>query len=158
MLKIKKQALIKTKSDGIDSLYNKYGAMLLGYIFEIVKDQKLAEDFLVKVFCDLSYSLDELDWDKKSSWSQLQRFARKRLAAFTTIPEDEAIADRGSLVYSSRNKHFGQLNHEQQHVFYAMYYHGKSVAAISAELNKTEDLIRKILKEAFAILRKDAES
>ena len=42
---------------------------------------------------------------------------------------------------------------EQEQVFCGMHYHGKSTATLAAELGKSEDAVKIILKESFTIIR-----
>ncbi|MDO7742605.1 MAG: hypothetical protein MUP99_02495, partial [Pedobacter sp.] len=66
--------------------------------------------------------------------------------------------EEGLTLQHSRGAYFGQLTKEQKHIFSEVYYYGKTIAAISIDLDKTEDSIRKTLKEAFAIMRKSGEN
>jgi hypothetical protein len=155
MLKINRQELTVSKPESVRCLYDKYGGMLLGYIFEIVRDRKLAEEYLVQIFCDLSTQINEIDWEETNSWCQLQSFARAKLITLTaTVKLGDIPGRTGTSVYNLRNRYLEQMTDLQQQVFYSVYYHGKSITAISAEQNETEDLIRRTLKEAFAIMKK----
>jgi len=137
-------------------LYDRYAGMLLGYIFEIVKDSKLAEDCLVRIFCELSAEFGAENAGGPQNWSQLQRFARGKLGP---LPVVSAKVARGDLALRrSDDLYLAALSAEQKQVFLEIYYHGKTVAMLAAELNKTEEFIRKTLKEAFAILRKSGEN
>jgi len=131
----------------------------LGYIFEVVRDHQLAESYLVQLFCELSQQFNENEWQGTGNWCRLQRFAREKLIDFTREIKSAKIHSQTGLVwYNSDSKYLGQLTDEQRKVFYDIYYRGRTIAAISAELNKTEDLIRKTLKEAFTIMRKNGEN
>jgi tRNA(Met) C34 N-acetyltransferase TmcA len=159
MLEINQEALVANRAASIRCLYEKYGGMLLGYILEIVKDQKQAEQYLVQVFCDISLQYDEIDWAGTNRWIQLQRFARAKLSLFTHAATERLPVTRTGLPeHGSRNQIFDQLSDEQQQVFYAIYYQGKTISTISTELNRTEGSIRKALKEAFSIMRKSGEN
>lgn len=153
MLKVDRKVFIGNKPESLESLYQRHGGMLLGYIFEVVQDRKLAEKYLVEMFCELSQQFDQMNWNGTNSWCQLQRFAKGWLTVIignARYFEPRAVT---GLVHSSCNKYLEQLNHEQRQVFCDVYYHGKMIPVISKELNKTEDSIRKTLKEAFAIMR-----
>lgn len=159
MQEVNQQALVENKAEDIRSLYDKYGGMLLGYILEVVKDRQQAEEYLVQVFCEISQRFDEIIWTKTNRWMQLQRFTRAKLMAFATTTQKSATAnDVGLIVHTSRNTLFEQLSDEQQQVFYAVYYQGKTISTISTELNRTEGSIREALKEAFSIMRKSGEN
>lgn len=159
MQEINQQALVEHQAEDIRSLYDKYGGMLLGYILEIVKDRKQAEEYLVQVFCEISQQFDEIIGTKTNRWIQLQRFTRIKLMAFASVRPESAIAnDAGLIVHSSRNALFEQLSEDEQQIFYAVYYQGKTISTISTELNRTEGSIREALKEAFSIMRKSGEN
>lgn len=158
MLKVDRKVFIENKPESLESLYQRHGGMLLGYIFEVVQDRKLAEKYLVEMFCELSQQFDQMNWNGTNSWCQLQRFAKGWLMVIignTRYFEPRAVT---GLMHSSCNKYLEQLNNEQRQVFCDVYYHGKMIPVISKELNKTEDSIRKTLKEAFAIMRKSGEN
>ena len=159
MLKINRQVVIEDNAETIRSLYNRHAGMLLGYIYEVVKDRKLSEELLVQVFCELSEQFDQINWDGTNSWCQLQRFAKERLSAFhESIKDCDEPPATSLMMEGQRNRHLKQLTEEQRQIFCGMYYHGKSIAEISEELKITEDLTRKALKEAFAIMRKGGEN
>ena len=159
MLKTNRQVSVESNAENLRNLYDRHAGMLLGYIIEVVKDRKLAEEWLVKLFCDLSLHIHEINWENTSSWCQLQRFAKSRLAHFNTANKQLEVNSAGGLVmHSGHNKYLERLTDEQKIVFCNVYYHGKSTADISIELNKPEVVIRKTLKEAFAIMRKGAEN
>jgi len=46
------------------------------------------------------------------------------------------------------------MTDEQKQVFYETYYGGKKVPQVAAQLNKSEESIKKALMEAFTILRR----
>jgi len=155
MLKVDKQALLRDTHVDIRGIYNKYAGMLLGYIFEIVKDHDLAEEYLVRIFNDLNKQFSEVDWDDTNTWCQLLRFAKKVLAEYHMASRNCAPRSPAVLVvHNTRHENFNHLNDEQKKVFCDVYYNGKGITEISTELNQTEAVIRKTLKEAFAIIRK----
>ncbi len=156
MLKIERRPSLAQQPVTPHDLYDRYGAMLLGYIVEIVKDRTVAEQYLIKIFCDLSKEFDDINWSEGSMWIQLQRFAKSKLAVF--IGTSDGSGSPGGIEKHTSNKHLERLNHEQRIIFCEIYYNRKKVAEIAIELNKTEDSIRKTLKEAFAIMRNDSEN
>jgi len=157
MLKIERRPSLAQQPVSPHDLYDRYGAMLLGYIVEIVKERTVAEQYLIKIFCDLSKEFDDINWSDGSMWIQLQRFAKDRLAVLidTSVNSYSPVA---GIEKHTGNKQLEKLNHEQRIVFCEIYYNRKKIAEIAMELNKTEDSIRKTLKEAFAIMRNDSEN
>lgn len=147
--------MIENNQATVRSLYDRHAGMLLGYIFEIVKDRKLAEEYLVKIFCEISQHLNELNWDGTNNWCQLQRFAQRKLSQLT---HTEVFVEGTGIANGLDNKYTEHFTAEQHLVFHDVYYHGKSIEVISKELNKPEDSIRKTLKEAFAIMRRSCEN
>lgn len=157
MLKIDKQIHPESRLSQIQELYNKYASMLFGYINEVVKDPQLAEDHLVKIFCNISNQFDKTNWDEINSWRQLHQFAKNKIAGFSEIPKinGSARASKDRFKPDSGGKYAARLSEDQQKVFCYSYHHGKTLDAISRELNKPVDSIRRLLKEAFIIIRQD---
>ncbi|EDM36526.1 hypothetical protein PBAL39_24700 [Pedobacter sp. BAL39] len=154
MLEHPPQILANNRPTDIRSLYETHAGMLLGYIYDVVKDHRVAEDYLEKIFSAVSIQFDDINWNGTSTWCQLQRFAKNQLLAFTAekqIPSTTTTALNNQ--YS--NAYLDQLSDLQKQVFCAIYYEGKSTASLSAALHQTEDSIRKALREAFAIIRKE---
>ena len=157
MLEINQQALAKNRTAYIHSLYERYSGMLLGYIFEVVKDRAQAEECLVQLFCELVKQADGKECT--CNWLELQRLARNKLMTFTnTFKDSHPPVASGLVTQSSGDDYLQQLTTVQRQVFYDVYYHGKSVEKISMELNETEGSIRKILKEAFVIMRQSGKN
>ena len=46
------------------------------------------------------------------------------------------------------------MGEEQKRVFCYVYYQGKTISQLAVEFGKSEESIRKALKEAFAIIKK----
>jgi len=159
MLKTDTQALVENKPESVRDLYDRYAGMLLGYIFEIVKDSKLAEEYMVHIFCELAAQFKDKNWEGPVNWCQLQRFAQRKMADLPGVslhsgePRIPGVTRNGS-----KDKYLELLTSTQQQIFIDIYYHGKTTAALSVELNKTEEFIRKTLKEAFVIIRKSGEN
>jgi hypothetical protein len=132
-------------------LYNRYGAMLLGYILEVVKTPATAEQFLVDIFNDLQpEDIQAVTRYGVNTFCQLQVIARKKLSSFKATVNE--CADDDTTVIKGNN-FIDMMQPEQQVVFCGMHYHGKSAAKLAAELNKPEGAIRQLLKEAFLIIR-----
>lgn len=128
--------------------------MLLGYIFDVVKDDKLAEQYLVDTFKDVSVQVNEFAADAANDYCKLQLLARKKLAPFFDTIKNCAVTDTVANGNDTRtNKYIERMNNGQQIVFCGIHYHGKTVGAMAKELNTGEDAIRRLLKEAFAIIR-----
>jgi hypothetical protein len=142
--------LTDNKMQATHSLYERYSSMLLGYIVEVVKDRVTAEQCLVSVFNELPAHVHEVN-----SWVTLLLFAKKRLSNFTgTTQSGELNADGNNGMVIS-NRFVNSMTHEQQLIFCGVYYHHKAVGVLAKELDSTEENIRKVLKQAFAIIRKN---
>lgn len=159
MLKNNQQAAIRQTSERISTIYQAYSGMLLGYITEVVKDRTLAEEYLVRIFCALAGQPDRLNRAEGYTWEELRKFARAQLSELmhplrqlSTGPAPKPA------VRGPENKYLEKLSEPQRHVFCGIYYQGKSVAVLSAELNQPEEKIRKTLKEAFLLMRKSGEN
>lgn len=148
------QTLLAAQPTSISTLYDGYADKLLGYIFEIVKDRKVAEQYLVRIFNEISSThFNKLDWDGTNTWCQLMRFAKNHLAAFDdAVAGCEAPANAISTNHSP-NKYLEKMTDLQKLVFCNFYYHKKSTAQLSTELGTPEDVIRKALREAFTLIK-----
>lgn len=154
MLKTEQNTLVETKQDRLREIYTRHGSKLFGYIYEVVKNQKTAEEYLIKIFQDIAMQPDERNLEAAENWMFLQRFAKNRLAVFVNSIQSCDPVDQASLKQFSGNRYLEILNEEQKRIFCDVYYHGKTIHEIAIALNQTEDLTRKILKESFAIMRK----
>jgi hypothetical protein len=145
------ETLLQTKATTIHGLYNVYAGMLMGYIFEIVKDKTLAEEYLVKTFGSVNKQFNEINWSD-NKWCLLQRFAKNELAEFNKALKD---CDPPATITSpnSPNKYLDKMTDEQKHIFCNFYYNKRTSAELSQELKKPEKQIRELLKEAFVIIK-----
>lgn len=145
---------ITVPNNHVSALYNQYAGMLLGYIFEVVKNMTVAEQYLIAVFKDVPYELGELTKPGSNVFCQLQIIARKKLAGFfDSVHNCEDGAERRPAIANTNNKYIGTMNSEQQLVFCGIYWHGKTISRLAIELDKTEDAVKKILKECFTTIR-----
>lgn len=142
--------MAKQYTYNVHELYDKYSGMLFGYIYEVVKDTALAEQQLASFYGMLNNHLHEINTGGTNTWCQLQRLLKKHLSALNRPVE------RDMLISHSGNKYLAIMNNEQRYVFYHVYYHGRSTAELACILEKPEEQVRACLKEAFAILRKQA--
>lgn len=128
-------------------LYDKYSAMLYGYIYEVVKDASLAEKELVNFYNTIKNHLHDLNVNGENTWCQLQRLLKKHLLAI-----DKPL-EKDIMISHSGNKYLALMSNEQKYVFYHVYYHGRTTAELSYVLDKPEEQVKRYLKEAFTILR-----
>jgi uncharacterized protein YktB (UPF0637 family) len=148
------EALLQTKPVSIYTLYDSYAAMLLGYIHEVVKDQVVAEEYLLKTFNTVAKKFNVINWHETNNWAQLLRLAKIELTPFhdalkgCETPKDHIIT----------NKYLDKMTDEQRLVFCSIYYSKKTTAQLSKEINKPGELIKSLLKEAFAIIKESNES
>lgn len=127
----------------------------MGYIYEVVKDQQLAEQYLVQVFNQLPEQLDTADTSIRL-YLRLQLIARKLLAAYFENGSNHIPSTATTYLPFRQNKYLDNMNNEQQHVFCKLHYCGKSISQLAAELQRPESDIKQILKEAFDGMRRIA--
>jgi len=152
---LSKQIILPNSSSALRAVYDEYAALLYGYIFEVVKDTQIAEQYLVSVFNELPKHLQDLVQPGVNTYLRLQLITRNVLAGyFETIPACDFVADDNSHMPTRPNKFLDKMTHEQQLVFCNIHYSGKTIRGLAAEMNKAEDEIKKILQEAFAAIRR----
>ena len=150
-----KQEVLINNSSVIQALYDEYAGLLLGYIYEVVKDREIAEEYLVSVFNELPEHINEITRPGLNTYHQLQLLARKVLADyFATIPVCVPTNPEKTYLPSHPNKFLLGMTEEQQLIFCSVHYHGKSICDLAAELNTTETCIKTILKQAFEVIRR----
>lgn len=156
MPKSTSQVTLEHPAQSIRYLYDQHGGMLLGYIFEVVKDRKIAEDYLVKIFSALSLRDQLPEQEQVINWCSLLKFAKSKLRLFHAMNPNEVAPFQAEVaLVRAANTYLDRLNEMQRMVFCGVYHHGKTISALAATLNTTEDLTRKTLKEAFLIMRND---
>ncbi|MBK0377713.1 hypothetical protein [Mucilaginibacter segetis] len=138
-------------------LYKGYADMLLGYIFEVVKNQEMAEQYLADLFNELTFSdIQEMTMPEVNTYCRLQDIARRKLMSFFNSVDDcgqKLHTNNGTVI--RKNRFIDLMDAQQQHVFCGIHYNGKSISVLAHELNTCEADIKKILKESFTIIRKN---
>lgn len=147
------QIISNSGSSATRAIYDQYAGLLYGYIYEVVKDKQIAEQYLLSVFNDLPQHLQDVLQPGVNTYNRLQQMARRSLNSFFETVPDCPPADN---VPARPNKFLSRMNAEQQIVFCNIHYNGKSIGKLAAELDKGEDEIRKILQQAFAAIRRAA--
>ncbi|WP_316799909.1 hypothetical protein [Pedobacter frigidisoli] len=116
--------------------YNKYAAMLLGYINGIVQDHQKAEDQMAFILTSFAKEFNIQESNNLSIWLQLRQYAQNKLAEQTA---NVSITPR-------KTKNLEVLSELEKEIFCAVYYGGKSIAYLSVTLGKNEDEIRNQLR------------
>lgn len=128
------------------ALYYRYSSWLLGYLLEVVKEYTIAEQYLVDIFKEVPYCLEDFAGPDAQRWKNLRKLAQTKLRGLR-------VRDvRDNNVSAERLRFDGFVNNltiEQQIVFCGVYYYQKPTEVLAVELNKTDADIRKILKDAF---------
>lgn len=136
------------------ALYYRYSSWLLGYLVEVLKDYKLAEDYLVEIFKEVPYRLNEFTQTDSNPWLRLQQLAKNKLVSYTRSKRmfdgqiDGQVSERIRF-----DRYVGTMTTEQQLVFCAVYYYQQPTAVLAHELKKSDEEVKKILREAFTIIR-----
>jgi len=128
--------------------------MLFGYIYEIVRDNNLAEQHVINIYNYIPDHIHEFGDNLQITWHQLQRLTKSYLEHSNSAKYDYQIHNTGYSKYDNRNRFLRLMTEEQKQVFCNAYYSGKTTAELSKELNKPEELIRSALKGAFIIIKK----
>jgi hypothetical protein len=151
-LKLKQPNSTINAYDATYALYQRYGSLLLGYITEVLNDNILAEQCLIEVFKQVQGKIGEYT-QADSCWIRLQRLAKNILGGYQKPVTDGSNYTNGHT--TTHNKYTGLMSPEQQLVFCGMHYQQKDVNALAAELNKTQNHIRQLLREALIIIRNE---
>ena len=145
--------VVQSESAAVLNLYNSYAAKLLGYIYEVVQNKLVAEQYLEAVFNDIPNELEQFSKNGTSALCLLQIMARKKLVHFFEALENDTDKTTWENLPWTNNPYVAVMTPLQQQVFGGIHYQCKSTENIAIELNKTEEEIRKTLKECFTIIR-----
>ncbi|MEO3406592.1 hypothetical protein AAFN85_21940 [Mucilaginibacter sp. CAU 1740] len=144
----------QSKLLAVSTLYNNYAAKLFGYIFEVVKNQSVAEQYLVAVFNDVPNEIDDFLKTGVNALCRLQMMARKKLSQFFETLDNETDRQAWQNIQPSvNNKYVAMMDPLQRQVFYAVHYQCKTTVQVATELSRSNEEIRRILKECFTIIR-----
>ena len=120
--------------------YDKYAAMLLGYINGIVQDHRKSEDYLVSILTAFTAEFGTTEKSQLSIWLELRQYAQSKLAVLTEKHHSLTPAHVNS------NGNLDLLDDLQKQIFCAVYYHGKSISQLATAFSSEEDEIRNQLK------------
>ncbi len=143
-------ALTKNES-ALRTIFNRYGAALLGYIVGVVNDRIKAENYLIEIFKHISRFADELILPGVNTWLRLQHLAKNFL--YKSAQPAISVADSKFVPPGQKNKCLNLLTTEQHHIFCNIYYGYKSVQTLAQEMQKDEEDIRRCLREALSVIR-----
>lgn len=128
--------------------YDKYAAMLLGYINGIVQDHRKSEDHLISILTSFTAEFGMQERSQLSIWLELRQYAQSRLALITQESHSLSAAPVNS------NGNLDLLDDLQKQIFCAVYYHGKSISHLATTLGSEEDEIRNQLKLSIDKMRR----
>ncbi|MBE9585252.1 sigma-70 family RNA polymerase sigma factor [Mucilaginibacter sp. JRF] len=146
---------LQAKVQDVQFIYDRYAGMLLGYIYDVVKDRTLAEQYLNDTFTTVALLADELTKSEENIYRKLQLIARGKLSSYFNTMQQ---CDISETVKHRPNKYLNSMSERQLQVFCGVHYHGKKINTIAAEMNEPEDVVKKLLKEAFLIIRKSNDA
>jgi len=128
--------------------YDKYAAMLLGYISGIVQDHRKSEDYLISILTGFTAEFNATEKSQLNIWLELRQYAQSKLAL---------INEKGhslTPVQVNSNGNLDLLDDLQKQIFCAVYYHGKSISQLAATLGSEADEIRNQLKQSIDKMRR----
>lgn len=128
--------------------YDKYAAMLLGYINGIVQDHQKSEEHLIVILTSFAKDFGVHKKSNLNIWLELRQYAQAKLRLFNTGDhqlQSNQPASKGNL---------DLLDDLQKRIFCAVYYHGKSISYLATTLGSNEDEIRNQLKLSIDKMRR----
>lgn len=128
--------------------YDKYAAMLLGYINGVVRDPRKSEDHLINILTSFTEDFDSEERSNLSIWLELRQYAQNKLAR--AILKDQSLTSNAAIAHGNLDL----LDDLQKKIFSAVYYHGKSISYLAATLGYDESEIRNQLKLSIDKMRR----
>ena len=124
--------------------YNKYAAMLLGYINGVIQDHQKSEEQLALILKSFAREFNVQENNNLNMWFQLRQYAQNKLSDFS-VKADQP---------TQKSKNLDLLNDQEKLIFCAVYYHGKSISYLGAQVAKDESEIRNLLKLSIDKIRR----
>ncbi len=134
------------------ALYYRYSSWLLGYLLEVLKDHRLAEQYLVEIFKEVPARLTDLH---EHPWIGLKALAKaKLLGHFNGLRIKDMVDDLSNTGDRLKFDSFiSTMSTEQQIVFCGVYYYQRSTQNLAEEMGITDQEVKRILKEAFVMIK-----
>ena len=153
MLKTDKKHLPQCQ-DHIRLLYQKYGALLLGYISGVVPDRQKSEEYLVAILGRFSIDFPERIRNEAVNWLQLLQYSRKMLSTLQSTNHPNKNHSIGKqAVPSCTDVGLALLSSREKEIFCSIYYHGKSISDLAKSMSESESTIRSEFKLSFDKIR-----
>lgn len=151
MLKTEERPLPQSQ-DQLRWLYQRYSALLLGYIFEIVPDQKKSEEYLVTILSRFAVDFKEELTHGQVTWIKLLCYSRNLLPQLRNNKQHP----NGNEIQSAKNYNHSQLevlSNLEKEIFCEIYYHGRSISDLANRMQESEEVIRSSFKLSFDKIR-----
>ncbi|MDT3404865.1 RNA polymerase sigma factor [Mucilaginibacter terrae] len=132
------------------ALYYRYSSWLLGYLIELVKDKDIAEQYLVDIFKEVPKHLEDFDGPDTLRWKNLRKLAQSKLRGVRVRNTNKDIMSSERIKFDG---FVSNLTIEQQIVFCGVYYYQKSTSTLAQELNIADTDVKRLLKEAFTMIK-----
>lgn len=152
MLKTEERSLPQSQ-DHVRQLYQRYSALLLGYICEIVPDQKKSEEYLVAILSRFAVEFKEDLSSGKVTWLKLLCYGRNLLPQLMQSTNNRLNVSEGQSSKNYNHSKLKMLSNLEKEVFCEIYYHGKSISDLAQRLQESEEVIRNHFKLSFDKIR-----
>lgn len=154
MLKFEERQLPQTQNN-VRWLYQKYGALLLGYLTGIVHDQKKSEAFLVLIFSRFVVDCKEELSSGQVTWVKLLCYSRNLLPQLTAKADYSLLKDAEiQLAPTHDHAKLKMLTVMEKEIFCEIYYQGRSINDLANSLQLSEEVIRSHFKLSFDKIRR----
>ncbi|MFD2288998.1 hypothetical protein GJU39_13020 [Pedobacter petrophilus] len=147
----------KEASKNIRQFYDKYAGMLLGFIQGTVPDAKKSEELLIKIITSFVLKTKLNSDSNISTWIHLRRHAQQILSQqnFNDRPASIVNPDLNNI---PSEDHQNALTAQENMIFKAVYYQGRSIACVAESLAEEENSIRIQLKSSIDKMRRLREN
>lgn len=139
--------------DHIRWLYQKYGALLLGYIAGIIPEQQESEKYLVLILSRFAVDREDDMLNEQVNWLSLLQYSRNLLAELGTQKGNRIAKSADSPRKQMDDGRLNMLSNREKEIFCSIYYHGKSIGDLAASMGESENIIRSQFKVSFDKIR-----
>lgn len=156
-------SLLKNKDQrGMELLYDRYGNIIYGFLFQVLKSDDLAEEALEEVYMRVWRSIDLYDPKKERLLTWVINLARQNTTS--KLKMSQSNGRKASSEQANNSFHYNpesasikatleNIDSEQKYILEGIYFMGYSYKYVSEKLNLPVNNLKNIVRETLRTIR-----
>ncbi|WP_443939271.1 hypothetical protein [Pedobacter sp. MW01-1-1] len=138
----------KERIDVLKHLYDQYGGMVMGYMFGVVKERNLAQEYLIQFFSEISTDFFDAKLTSAQVWCALYKLAKSYLSMVLVKGIGNEAAGTAIPVQGLQD-----LSSGHRAVFHSVYNGEMAITELSDAQSTHPDEVKKMMRETFITMR-----